>query len=89
MLLHFVIAPPQINLYFTDLVSNTQNDVLLQQNSLYITAPMKKEYNSHQIILYCMSESVAQWNIQDSQFNQIFTFAELYEQQIISQQLYL
>jgi hypothetical protein len=36
-----------------------------------------------------MSESPTQWNIQNSQFNQMFTFAELYKQQITSQQLYL
>jgi hypothetical protein len=89
MLLHFVISSPQINLYFTDWVSNKQSDVLLQHSCLYVAVPIDKENNPQQIISYCMSESAIQWNIQNNDFNQTFTFAELYKQQITSQQLYL
>jgi len=78
-----------MNLYFTDWTSNKQSDVLVQHDCLYVAVSIEKSNDPHQIISYCMSESATKLNIQNNDFNQIYTFTELYKQQISSQQLYL
>ncbi|CAF4581754.1 unnamed protein product, partial [Rotaria sp. Silwood2] len=87
--IHTIIASVQINLYLTDWVSDKESDVIFHHNCLYVVATIEKENNVHQIISYCMSESPTQWNMEENNFDQIFTFAELYKENITSQQLYI
>ena len=69
-----MICSLQINMDITDCI--------------HVTASMKKETDPYQIISYCLTESSSKWNIEENNFHQKFTFAELYKQNISSQQLY-
>jgi hypothetical protein len=77
-----VFASPQINLYFTDSISN---DISFSHTCLYVTAVIDKETNTQQMISFCLSESSKECN---NELNQVLTFAELYQQEITSEQLY-
>jgi hypothetical protein len=87
ILLHLVISSPQINLDLTDWVSGSNDD--LQHDCLHIAVLREKVTDPRQIISYCMSEWPSNWTIQNNSQDKIFTFDELFEQNIASQQLYL
>jgi hypothetical protein len=89
ILLHLIIAFPQINFDLTKWVSDDENTLLLQHDCLHVAAWIEKETDPYQIISYCMSEYPSKWKIQGNAFHQNFTFAELYHRNITSQQLYL
>ncbi|CAF4907208.1 unnamed protein product [Rotaria sp. Silwood1] len=89
MLIRTIIDSVQINLHLTDLLNDKESDIIFQHNCLYAAASNEKENNVYQIISYCMSELPTQWNIQENNFDHLFTFAELYKQNITSQQLYI
>ncbi|CAF3921450.1 unnamed protein product [Rotaria sp. Silwood2] len=88
-LLHLVITLPQINLDLTDWISVSESNTVLQHDCLHVFAPTKFSFPPQQIISYCMSEWPSKWNIRENNFDQSFTFAELYKRNITSQQLYL
>jgi len=73
----------------TDRVSDNQNDVGFQHDCLHVAASIKKETDPYQIISYCLTEWPSTWNIQEDKLEQKFTFAQLYQKNITSQQLYL
>ncbi len=52
-------------------------------------SPSNEEVNSYDGISYCMSELPSKFNITNIDFISNFTFAELSEQNITSEQLYL
>jgi hypothetical protein len=89
ILANLIIASPQINLHLTDCVSNTENNIELQHDCLYTAAAIDKEKERHQIISYCMSEWPSKWDMKDNGLYQKFTFAELHNKQITSEELYL
>ena len=87
--LHGIVATPQINLYYTDWVSESEHDNTLQHNCLHVAASIKEAHINRQIISYCMSESQSKFNIEKNDFFPKFTFVELSKEYITSHQLYL
>ena len=62
----------------------------LQHDCLHVAAPLDKVGDPRQIISYCMGEwPRSKWNEQTTTGGRTFTFAELYQQRITSEQLYL
>ena len=88
-LLHFVIAPFQINLDLIDWISDSQSHVIFEHDCLHVAASIEKGIGVHEIISYCLTKLPSKWNIQENNFNQKFTFDELFKQNITSQQLYI
>ena len=88
-LLFAVACSPQINLHLTDRVSNNKTDVSFQHDCLYVAAFTEKKSKVHQIVSYCLTEWLPKWNFTKNNLDQHFTFAQLYKQNITSQQLYL
>jgi hypothetical protein len=72
----------------TDWGSDNRNDIVVQHDCLHVAASIEKETDPYQIISYCLTEWPSQWTIKQHDLDQKFTFAELYEQNITSQQLY-
>ncbi|CAF4178971.1 unnamed protein product, partial [Adineta steineri] len=88
ILFHFVIGLPQINLDLTDGVSNSESDVVSQHDCIHVAASIENGIDPHQVISYCMSEWPSKWIIQRNNQDQIFTFYQLFQQNITSEQLY-
>ncbi len=86
-LIHYIIAIPQLSLYYTDLGRETDN--ALQHNCLHISVTGEREVDERQIMSYCMSELPSNFNVENDNFFSKFTFAELSKQNITNQQLYL
>ena len=89
ILSHLVTTLPQINLDLTDWISVSESNTVLQHDCLHVFAPTRFAYPPQQMISYCMSEWPSKWNIRENNFDQSFTFAELYKRNITSKQLYL
>jgi hypothetical protein len=87
VLLHLITATPQINLYFTDWVSENNNSI--RHDCLRIATSIDESNINRQIMLYCMGESPSEFNVENNNVFSRFTFAELSKQNITSQQLYL
>jgi hypothetical protein len=87
LLLHLVIASPQINLHLTNWENDNRDDIILQHDCLYVTHSTETPL-SHQIISYCLSESsLSNWIIENN-FDPAFTFDELHQRNITGDQLY-
>ncbi|CAF1399442.1 unnamed protein product, partial [Adineta steineri] len=103
ILLHFINATPQFNLYYTDLKNKSNN--ALQYNCLRTITfideddidswrrnytNLKINAKNHQIMSYCMNEFSSKYHVQEK-INHFpnFTFYELSKQGISSEQLYL
>ncbi len=94
LLIHFclgvtTIDSSQFNLHYTDWISDTCSEVACRQTCLYNAALKNSADKSRQIISYCLNEWPSRWNIKTNNRDRHFTFAELREQNITSQQLYL
>ena len=87
ILLRFIIATPQLNLYYTDGVREIDN--ALQHDCLQIAGTEDQKSDERQIMSYCMSEFPAKFNIEKTDLFSKFTFADLSKLNISSQQLYL
>ena len=74
-----VIASPQVNLHLAG--SNEQ-----QQNCLYYDA--SEESSFREIIPFCMSELSSKFQVEDNNGSPMFTFAELNQKNVTSEQLY-
>ena len=83
------MCSPRINMDLTDRISRSENDDGFQHDCLHVLASIEKETNPHQIISYCLSESSSTWNIDENNLDQKFTFAQLHQQNVTTQQLYL
>ena len=79
-----VICSPRINMVRTDSISDSHT----QQHCLDVLASTKKEMTSHEVISYCLSESSSQWHLKENNVDQKFTFVQLHQQQVTSEQLY-
>ncbi|CAF1065274.1 unnamed protein product [Adineta steineri] len=94
-LLYFILfyeinGLPQINLDLTHWTNNTESNSSLQHDCLHVAAWIEnEEIDPYQIISYCMSEWPSQWHIEKNNQDQYFTFAQLYQQHITSEQLHL
>ncbi|CAF1109410.1 unnamed protein product, partial [Adineta steineri] len=102
ILLHFITATPQFNLYYTDSISKSDN--ALQYNCLRTVTSIREvdigwRFNytnlkinaiNHQITSYCMNEFSFKYRGQEKTGHfPNFTFYELSKQGISSEQLYL
>ncbi len=83
-----VICSPQINLHLTDWVSDNRNNVVFQHDCLHVAASIEKEMDPYQIISYCLNENLLKWDIHENNLDQKFTFAQLYQENITSEELY-
>jgi hypothetical protein len=80
---------PQLNLYYTNSVSENENKNALPHDCLRVTAYFQGTSNERQIVFYCMSELSSKFIVENTDIHPQFTFAELSKQNITSQQLYL
>ncbi|CAF4495349.1 unnamed protein product, partial [Rotaria sp. Silwood2] len=88
VLLHSIFGSPQINLHYTDWVSESESNNALQHDYLRVTISIDKAHLSREIISYCMNELLAKVQIENKDIFPKFTFCELSKQNITSQQLY-
>ncbi|CAF1063083.1 unnamed protein product [Adineta steineri] len=80
----------QINLDLTHWTSNIESNSSLQHDCLHVAAWIEnEETDPYEIISYCMSEWPSKWNIKKNNQDQYFTFAQLYQRNITSEQLYV
>jgi hypothetical protein len=84
---HVILATPQLNLYNTDWVSESNNE--LQHNCFRLVSSTKQLNNYRKIISYCLSHLPSNFHLDKNDIAPKFTFAELSKQNVTSQQLYL
>ncbi|CAF4848680.1 unnamed protein product [Rotaria sp. Silwood1] len=89
ILIHFIIATPQINLHFTDLINENESSDVLQHNCLRVAAFMGTSRLDREIITYCMNDLPSKFDIENDNIFPKFKFSELSQQNITSQQLYI
>ena len=91
ILVHWVFATPQFNLFYTDWVDESVSDKVVQRDCLRLVV---SDYNQimsidQQITTYCMSESSLKFDVETDTYFPRFTFDELSKRNITSEQLYL
>ena len=90
LLLHWLVASFQINLDLTDVRNEgDKENSALQHDCLHVAAPVDKESDPREIVSYCMGEWPSTWNTQVRGRDRTFSFAELQQERITSEQLYL
>ncbi|CAF1279668.1 unnamed protein product, partial [Adineta ricciae] len=85
----FTITFPQINLDLTDSINEYGNVSALQHHCLHVATWNELEIDPYQIISFCMNEYSSKWNLKENNIDRKFTFADLYQLNITSEQLYL
>jgi hypothetical protein len=80
-----------LNLYYTDWISDSQNenDTALQHNCLHVPINTYFISNNHEVVTYCLSELPSKFNVTSNSYFSNFTFDELSKQNISSEHLYL
>ncbi|CAF3644501.1 unnamed protein product [Adineta steineri] len=88
--IHWIVAIPQINLYFTDQVSENENydEIGIRYNCIRLASNMDRKNFTRQISSYCMSESSLKFHIENDNSFQTFSFAKLAKMNITSEDLY-
>ena len=81
-----VVVSFQLNMDLTEW--DGENDIIVQHDCLHVSF-WKDENDPRETISYCMGEWPSKMNIQKNNFSEEFTFDQLYELNITSQQLYL
>ncbi|CAF1381200.1 unnamed protein product [Adineta steineri] len=91
ILLHINNCTPKFNLYYTNWVSESENDINnFQHDCLRVADPYSYEvYNTRALASYCMGELPSKFTIEINGLFQKFTFAQLSKQNISSEQLYI
>ena len=89
MVLFLIAIPIEINLDLTEWTNMNENNNDSQHDCLHIASSIESDKYPHQIISYCMGEWPSKWNISENNYDQQFTFYELYKINISSYQLYL
>ena len=84
LILHCIVARCQFNLHLTDGSTNTA----LQHDCLHLVALIQNDIEPRQIIAYCLSESPSKWNVKPNSLDRSFSFDQLFERDITSEQLY-
>ncbi|CAF2569368.1 unnamed protein product [Rotaria sp. Silwood2] len=89
MLLHLFVATPQINLYYTDYVTENESESnnVLKYNCLRLATSIDKASVNREIISYCTNELASKFHIENNDVFPKFTFVELSKRNITSQQL--
>ncbi|CAF3089752.1 unnamed protein product [Rotaria sp. Silwood2] len=90
ILLHFIFATTQVNIYYTDWINENESSTVLQHDCLRVSTHLKDGVWNREIISFCMNDLPSKFHIENN--NGIFpkfTFAELSKQNITSQQLYI
>ena len=95
LLLQIIDAKLQLNLYFTD-VMNThyENASVVHQHCLYAGTNQPLEildrHKAHfSLVAYCLSEPLSKFNIHNIEFFTNFTFVQLAQMNVTSDELYL
>ncbi|CAF1398591.1 unnamed protein product [Adineta steineri] len=78
-----------MNLHHTGWVRENENNDVLQHDCLRLDSVNEEGNVSREIISYCMSELPPKFQVEEHDFFPKFTFSELSNQNITSQQLYL
>ncbi|CAF3994623.1 unnamed protein product, partial [Adineta steineri] len=88
--IRWIVAIPQINLYFTNQRSESENydEIGIRYNCIRLASNMKQENSTREISSYCMSESSLKFHIEDDNSFQTFSFAKLAKMNITSEDLY-
>ncbi|CAF3572262.1 unnamed protein product, partial [Adineta steineri] len=88
--IHWIVAIPQINLYFTDQVSESENydEIGIRYNCIRLASNLNREDYTREISSYCMSESSLKFYIENDNSFQTFSFANLTKMNITSEDLY-
>ncbi|CAF4180847.1 unnamed protein product, partial [Adineta steineri] len=88
--IHWIVAIPQINLYFTDQVNESENydEIGIRYNCIRVASNLDREKFTRQISSYCMSESSLKFHIENDNSFQTFSFAKLAIMNITSEDLY-
>ena len=91
ILLHSIMTAPQFNLYYTDWIEQSQNenDNALQHNCLRLVLYCESKGSPCEIISFCMNELPSKFSIENTDHLPQFTFAQLAQQNITAEQLYL
>ena len=82
-----ITATPQLNMHYTNWVS--ENGKPLQHDCLRVGSSIDELGYQWQAISYCMNEMSPTFSIPNTDFSPNFTFLELMERNISSEQLYL
>jgi hypothetical protein len=85
-----IIAIPQLNLYYTDLINGRENDNdnALQHNCLHILNPVYDPRHNRETITYCLSMLPSKFQVEIKNIFPNFTFIDLYQRNINSEHLY-
>ncbi|UJR12561.1 hypothetical protein I4U23_016737 [Adineta vaga] len=86
---YVILATPHINLHHSDWTNENEMYTTLLHDCLYLSAATELMGESYQTMSYCLTEWPSKWNIFENNNEKRFTFAELYQQNITSEQLYL
>ncbi|CAF1516181.1 unnamed protein product, partial [Adineta steineri] len=88
--INWIVAIPQINLYFTNQVSESENydEIGIRYNCIRLASNMDQEDSTRQISSYCMSESSLKFHIENDNTFPTFSFANLAKTNITSEDLY-
>ncbi|CAF1336384.1 unnamed protein product [Adineta ricciae] len=89
ILLQSISGVPQINLYYTDSTNGADHGLAMQRNCLHTVVFVEHSSIDQQIVFFCMEESLPEFPIETSNSLPTFTFYELSEKNITSEQLYL
>ena len=79
----FITTTPHFNLHHTDWLNENEISKHLQHDCLYVPAYTEESTESYETISYCLTEWSSEWNINENEFQERFTFEELYQQKII------
>ena len=79
-----IIAFPQINFHSTDSVINHE----LEHDCLKIFISSLHGQDLQEVLSFCLTHSMSEWNIQSNSANTKFTFDQLRKRNVTSQQLY-
>ena len=82
-----IIAEPELTLHYTEWVS--ENNHAVQHDCLRVRTYYGIQLSGYQIISYCLGEIPSKFLVKNKDFFPKFTFLELSQQNISSQQLYL
>ena len=86
ILLSFTHSVPQINFYYTD-SSSEDHYAIIERNCLRVPVDLEEAGRSHQAMFYCLHEFSSDFYIESNHSSTNFTFAELAERNIGSEQL--
>ena len=90
VLLHGLVASFQINLDLTDVTNEgDKKNSALQHDCLHVAAPVDKDSDPREIVSYCMGEWPSAGNTHMRNGGRTFSFADLQQEGITSEQLYL